>query len=225
MKRYLFPIIAASTALSGSATLVTHFPMEVRQGQVQDKVSGNRFAVQGLFAPENIAGAEGMALRLDGYTSYIDATLGAVLPADSKQMTFSLWTALETYPIIKIDENTTEKMQIAGCYDETARTGFGFFLGFDGKWSFKVFVGGWPVEVSIGTPLPTYQWNCLTAVVDGNARKVTVYNNGVAVGSTRCNGTVAYDGGNFRIGRGMTDNYSGPFVLTSLNGLVDDLRI
>lgn len=225
MKRYLFPIIAAATALSGSAALVSHFPMDVRQGQIQDKISGSRFAVQGLFAPENVAGAEGKALRLDGYTSYVDASIGAVLPAGNKQMTFSMWTAVETYPIIRIDENTTEKMQIAGCYDETARSGFGFFIGFDGKWSFKVFVGGWPVEVAVDTPLPRYQWNCLTAVVDRSARKVTVYNNGVAVGSTRCNGDITYDGGRFRIGRGTVDNYSGPFVLTSFNGLVDDIRI
>lgn len=207
------------------ASLVAHFPMDVRSGQIQEVVSGNRFAVQGHFTPENVAGAEGQALRFDGYTSWVDARLTDILPEGSKKMTVSLWAAVPSYPIIKIDENTSEKTAIASCLDDNAKTGFGFFLGFDGKWSFKAYVGGWPVEVNISTPLPTYQWNNLVAVIDCDSRSVTVYNNGEAVGSTRCSGTVTFSGGTFTLGRGQLQNYSGPFLLTSYNGLIDDIKI
>ena len=199
--------------------------MDVRSGQIVESVSGSRFAVQGHFSPENVPGAVGQALRFDGYTSFVDARLGEILQAGNKQMTFSLWTAVESYPIVKIDTNTTEKVAIASCLDEDAKTGFGFFIGFDGKYSFRTFVGGWPVDVNIDTPLPTYQWNNLVAVVDCDARTVKVYNNGTEVGSARCSGTFTYAGGAFRMGHGTLENFSGPFLLTSYNGLIDEVTV
>lgn len=210
---------------SAQADLVAHFPMEVRSGQIQEAVSGNRFTVQGHFSPENVPGAVGEALRFDGYTSFIDARLNNIIPSGAKKMTVSLWTAIESYPIVLIDQNTSEKTAIVSCIDETAKTGFGFFIGFDGKWSFRTFVGGWPVEINVNTPMPTYQWNNLVAVVDCDSRNITVYNNGEAVGSSRCNGTVSFKEGSFMMGHGALENYSGPFLLTSYNGLIDDIKI
>lgn len=224
-KSILLLTAVAVGAGTANADLVAHFPMDVRGGQVQEAVSGERFAVEGHFAPENVPGAVGQALRFDGYTSYINASLGNILAADANKMTVSLWVAVPCYPIIKIDENTSEQTAIVSCLDETKRTGFGFFLGFDGKWSFKTFVGGWPVNVDIATPLPVYQWNNLVAVVDGDARNVTVYNNGTAVGSARCNGAISFAAGSFKMGRGDLLNYSGPFLLSSFNGLIDDVKI
>ena len=195
MKQLKTILTAGAMAVSATglhAELVAHFPMDVRGGQIQEAVSGNRFAVQGHFSPENVPGAAGQALRFDGYTSYIDARLNNIIPAGTKKMTVSLWTAIESYPIVKIDENTPEKTAIVSCIDETAKTGFGFFIGFDGKWSFRTFVGGWPVEINVNTPMPTYQWNNLVAVIDCDARNVTLYNNGEAVGSSRCNGTESF---------------------------------
>lgn len=228
MKQLKTLLTAGAMAVSATglhADLVAHFPMDVRGGQIQEAVSGNRFAVQGHFSPENVPGAAGQALRFDGYTSYIDARLNNIIPAGTKKMTVSLWTAIESYPIVKIDENTPEKTAIVSCIDETAKTGFGFFIGFDGKWSFRTFVGGWPVEINVNTPMPTYQWNNLVAVIDCDARNVTLYNNGEAVGSSRCNGTVSFKEGRFQMGHGTLENYSGPFLLTSYNGLIDDIKI
>ena len=161
MKLHLNSILlSASVAacLPASANLVAHFPMDVRGGQIIESVSGNRFAVQGHFAPENVPGAVGQALRFDGYTSFIDARINNIFPAGTKNMTVSIWTAIESYPIVKIDENTSEKTAIVSCIDEAAKTGFGFFIGFDGKYSFKTFIGGWPVEVVVSEPMPTYEW-------------------------------------------------------------------
>lgn len=225
VKITLAATVATLSGLTAQAGLVAHFPMDVRSGQIQEAVSGDRFAVEGHFAPENLPGAQGQALRFDGYTSYIDARLGAILPDGTTKMTFSVWAAVPSYPIIKIDENTQEKIAIASCLDDNAKTGFGFFIGFDGKWSFKTYVGGWPVEVNVSTPFPTYQWNNLVAVVDCEARNVTVYNNGVAVGSARCSGSLSFAGGKFTMGRGPAENYSGPFCLTSYNGLIDDVKV
>ncbi len=225
IKIFLAAGAIAATAGCAKAGLVAHFPMEVRSGQIQELISGNRFAVQGHFSPENVPGAVGQALRFDGYTSWIDASLTNILPEGNKKMTLSFYTALPSYPIVKIDENTSEKTAIVTCLDENAKTGFGVFIGFDGKWSFKAYVGGWPVEVNVSTPMPTYQWNNIVAVVDCDSRSITLYNNGEAVGSARCSGSLSFGGGSFKMGRGNLENYSGPFLLTSYNGLIDDIKI
>lgn len=214
--------LAAPTA---SADLVAHFSMDVRGGQIMESVSNSRFAVQGHFSPENVPGAVGKALRFDGYTSYIDARLGDIIPAGSKKMTVSIWTAVESYPIIQIDTDTPQKTAIVSCLDEGAKTGFGFFIGFDGKYSFRTFIGGWPVDINVDTPMPTYTWNNLVAVIDGDARSVKLYNNGTEVGSSRANGAVSFAAGRFMMGHGELENYSGPFLLTSYNGLIDDVSI
>ncbi len=225
MKRLIFPLLWGAVSPMVKADVVAHFPMEPEDGQVTETVSGARFDVCGQFAPECAAGVEGQSLRLDGYTSYVDATLGALLPAGSKAMTFSLWVALEAYPIVRIDQQTSEQAAIATCLDETAKTGFGFYVATDGRWSFRTYVSGWALEVAIATPLPVAQWNCLTATVDCTDRVATVYLNGEVVGTARCSGSMQYSGGRFVIGRSPDEIVSGPYVLNSINGLIDEMRV
>lgn len=211
--------------LAASASLVAHFPMDVRSGQIVESVSGHRFAVEGHFSPENVPGASGNALRFDGYTSKVVARLGNIIPAGGNKLTVSLWVATPSYPIIEIDVNTSQKTPVVSCLDESAKNGFGFFLGFDGKYTFKTFVGGWAVELTAPDPLPTYEWNNLVAVIDGDARQVTLYNNGVAVASSRCNGAVNLAAADFYMGQATDSRFIGPFELMSFNGLIDDICI
>lgn len=225
MKKALNILMASMVAVPASADLVAHFPMDVVSGEITEEVSGSRFAVDGNFAPENLPGAVGQALRFDGYTSRIDARLGAILPAGSTKLTFSAWVALPCYPIIQIDTNTQEQTAIVSCLDESAKKGFGFFIGFDGKYSFRSYVGGWAVDLKVDSPLPVYQWNNLVAVLDCEAKTAKLYNNGEEVASGRCNGSLQFDGGDFWMGQSMATRMSGPFELMSYNGLLDDVRI
>lgn len=215
-------MLAASPA---DAELVAHFPMDVVSGEITESVSGNRFAVQGNFSPENVPGAEGMALRFDGYTSHIDAALGDIIPSGTKSMTVSLWTAIESYPVIELDVNTNGMAPIVSCIDDEKKTGFGFFVGFDGHYSFRTYVSGWAVSIDVATPLPTYQWNHLVAVIDSESKSLKLYNNGVEVGATRFNGNISMSPGAFMFGQGSESRYLGPFELISFNGLIDDVKI
>lgn len=218
-------LLPAAFGLSATAALVAHFPMDGQGGRITETVSGYTFDIHGHFAPEIVPGAVDGAMRFDGYTSYVDTRLENILPAGNTKMTFSLWAAVPCYPIVEIDVNTREQVAIASCLDESAKTGFGFFIGFDGKYSFRSYVGGWPVNIEVSEPLPTYTWNNLVAVVDTEAMQATLYNNGRQVGTARCSGTVTYSGGRFRMGRGPGERYAGPFLLTSYNGLIDDVSI
>ncbi len=215
-------VLAANAA---SAALVAHFPMDVSSGQIVENVSNNRFAVQGNFGAETAPGAVGMALRFDGFSSYVDARLDDVIPASSNSMTVSMWVAVPCYPIVEIDVDNQECVVMASCLDEENRSGFGFYLGKNGSYAFRTFIGGWPVNVEVSSPLPVNQWCNLTAVVDGDARTLTLYNNGEAVGSARANGSLPKTDGAFRIGHGPSDRYMGPFNLMAFNGLVDDIKV
>ncbi|MDE6160277.1 MAG: hypothetical protein K2F77_01320 [Muribaculaceae bacterium] len=222
--------IAAATALAATAAtaqagLVAHFPMEVSGDRIEETVSGNRFYVEGHFAPENVAGAVGRALRFDGYTSHVDAYLGDIIPAGTQKMTVSMWVAVPCYPIIQIDTNTGEKTAVVSCLDTDARTGFGLYLGFNGKYSFRTYLGGWPVNIDVDEPLPTYRWNNITAVIDCAAQSIRLYNNGEEVGSARASGTVSFKASALYMGQGRESRMSGPFQLMSFNGLIDDISI
>ena len=221
-------IILPSLLLSGvtvSADIVAHFPMDVKDGEITDVVSGQKSTVEGNFVPENLPGAVGEALRFDGYTSKVTAVLGELFPAGSTQLTMSAWVALPCYPIIQIDTDTKEQTAIVSCLDEENKTGFGFYVGFDGKYSFRSYIGGWPVDIQVDSPLPVYQWNHLVAVVDCAAKKAVLYNNGEEVGSSKCTGSFGFAGGNLYMGQSKASRKSGPFELMSFNGLIDDVKI
>lgn len=225
MIKKLLLIATIISALSADADLVAHFSMDVRNGQIEESISGDKFDVLGNFAPENVEGAVGRALRFDGYTSHINARLGNIFSDDTRKMTVSLWVALPCYPIIQIDTDTSEKTPVITCLNEDEKTGFGFYLGFNGKYSFRTYVGGWPVNIDVDTPLPVYQWNNLVSVVDCDAKTVKLYNNGEEVGSGKANGSISYKSSEFYMGQGNISRKSGPFELMSFNGLIDDISI
>lgn len=222
--RYI-PLVALTAASGAQADMVAHFDMEAVSGEITETISGSRFAVEGNFAPENVEGAVGNALRFDGYTSRVEAALGDIFPSGAAKMTVSMWAALPCYPVIEIDRDTKEQTPLVSCLDEEAKTGFGFFLGFNGGYSFRMYVGGWPVVIEADSPLPPYQWNHLVAVVDCDARTATLYNNGVQVGSGKANGNISFSPSALYMGQGRESRKSGPFELMSFNGLIDDISI
>ncbi len=217
--------VAASAALSSQAREVARFPMENSGEKITETVSGASFDIKSAHPAENVAGANGKALRFDGYSTYVDAKVGEIIPAGSKKMTASVWFSIETYPIVEIDVNTSEQIPVASCLDDNAKTGFGFFVGFDGKYSFKTYVGGWPLELKVDAPLNRYEWVNLTAVVDTEARTATLYNNGAPVASSKANGALTVANSTMRIGRSFNERLAGPFCLTSFNGAIDDITV
>lgn len=221
----LLSFLATMPLLSLDAGLVAHFPMDVVSGQIEERISGDRFDVEGNFSPENVYGAVGNALRFDGYTSRVEARLGDIIAAGSRQMTVSVWVAVPCYPVIQIDTETSEKTPVVTCLDKDNKTGFGFYIGFDGRYSFSTYIGGWPVDIEVSTPLPAYQWNNLVAVVDCDSRYVKLYNNGVEVGSGKANGSVSFAAGPLYMGQGIESRMAGPFELMSFNGLIDDISV
>jgi len=221
--KFYYPLLLSLTAAIVTCTAKAehrfNMPMEVNDGQVTETVSGRSFDVNAATFAESIPGVKGNALRLDGYSNYVEAEINL---GSLSKFTFSIWCAMETWPIIEHDvQNETDMTCIAGNYDTEAKTGFGFFVSRIGKLSFRYYSGGWPMEVSAPSTLPLYQWNNLVAVGDGS--KVYFYNNGELLGSSNCRSIQA--DGKFMIGKDAGERKFGPFLTNTVNGIIDEIEI
>ena len=85
---------APASKASVDPYLVAHFPMELKGNSITEMVSGSSFTVSNNFnRPENIPGAEGNALRLDGYSTFCNARINSSA-LNSSALSFSVWCAL-----------------------------------------------------------------------------------------------------------------------------------
>ncbi|WP_291528766.1 LamG-like jellyroll fold domain-containing protein [Bacteroides sp. UBA939] len=222
----LLLFLAATGGHTAYAQLVTHFPMEVKDGRVTEIKSGASYDVISNFAPESIPGAEGQSLRLDGYSTCIAA---GIQPENlNKQaLTFTLWCSAETYPMMNNDEAVNTSTCLAGNMDEDRKSGFAFLLSSQGDYSFDFYLNGWKVSCKAGVKLEKYVWNHLAGVIDVASKEVRLYRNAELVGSMNLNMTGDINVGEslFMIGKSMKDEKSGPFNLNTFNGLIDDIRI
>ena len=172
MKKSILSLMALTAASGAYAKQVMLMPMEVNNNKITETVSGQTYDVQGLFAAENTVGAKGNALRFDGYTTQINADLPAL--DITRNMTVALWVAAQTYPIIEMDKETTEKVALASCLDEGAMKGFGFYMGFDGSITFRCYVGSRGILLNSSKKLTLGDWNSLVATVSPDTGTATL---------------------------------------------------
>lgn len=222
-KKLIIPILGLIIGWHVNAERILYVPMDLGSGGlVQETVSGRKLAVNGSHSPENVPGASGKALRLDGYSSFVK---GAIDKAEAlNEASFSLWVAPETYPVIKHDTPTTDRILMGGTLSNSNKNGWGFTLGYTGKYAFEAYSGGWKVEVVASDLLPTYEWSHLVAVCDSKAGTVRLYRNGILVGEGRTM-AITDPGDTLYIGKGEEEIKSGPFYLNTFNGLVDELEV
>lgn len=226
MKANLYLLSTAALALSAAtitAAELIHLPMEAnKHGELTETVGKGSLKIYGKHTSENMPGAVGNALRLDGYSTYAQGNVKSL--GKLSNATFSIWVAPETYPIIEHDTPTTKKTTIAGTYDESSRQGWAFCMGYTGKYSFKTFSGGWPVEVEASDLIPCYEWSLLTVVFNGADKTLTLYRNGVKVGEKKAMDTLDCDASLLTVGKNP-DSKGGNFYLDTFNGLIDEIIV
>lgn len=216
--------LAGIPALCLGAAPFLHLPMEADSDcQLKELNSGCLLDISGRHLPENVKGAKGLALRFDGYSTFAQ---GEIPPADvASAMTVAMWVAPETYPVVKFDEPTDEKIRIAGTLDEESRQGWSFNMGYTGEYSFECYTGGWKVSVNASDVMPCYEWSHLVAVIDGDSKKVALYRNGVKVGEAKCMNTVDNAATLLTIGKSVGTDINRPFQINTFNGLIDEIEI
>lgn len=217
-----------------SQAQLVKMPMDVAQdGTTYEQVSGKSFKVNGALAPYCVQGAKGKAWRLDGYSSYLQTQIDPTVISNKQQLTFSLWVAPESYPMMKLDQDgewfTTMLGNVKLDDDNkipSGEKGFAFQLGSRGSYKFICYVAGWVVKCEPTARLSRYQWNHLVATVDGVNKKVTLYNNGELVASRNCTkGKITPGGSTLYVGKSYVEDKSDVFYLNTYNGLLDDFEI
>ena len=217
-----------------SQAQLVKMPMDVAQdGTTYEQVSRKSFKVNGVLAPYCVQGAKGKAWRLDGYSSYLQAQIDPSVISEKQQLTFSLWVAPESYPMMKLDQDgewfTTMLGNLKLDDDNkipSGEKGFAFQLGSRGSYKFICYVAGWVVKCEPTAKLSRYQWNHLVATVDGANKMVTLYNNGESVASAKCSkGKINPGGSTLYVGKSYVEDKSDVFYMNTYNGLLDEFEI
>jgi beta-fructofuranosidase len=218
-------LLALAAPVVAGATLVSHFPMEVKNGAITESVSGSSFNVNDALAAESADGAEGTALRLDGYSTFVQSSINTS-ELSGKTMVMSLWCAVESYPMMDNTQAVNTSTYIAGNMSDTNKSGFALTLSSQGNYEFDCYIDGWKVACKATTKLPKYEWNKLTAVVDLNAKYIKLYRNGEEVASKTVSlNTIKAGDNTFMIGKSLDDVKVGPMYLNTFDGIIDDISI
>ncbi len=191
---------------------------------ITEEVSGANSFVYSANTPANVEGAKGKALRMDGYSTYVNANIDNSKLSD-KAISFSVWVAPETYPMMNIDLPQEDYAMIAGNINSTFRTGFAFEVSNRGHYRFRCFTGGYQTLIDASATLPRYEWSHLVATIDAANCKVTVYNNGAVVGSAACYPTINIGDNPLLIGKSSEKVEAYGYDLNVFNGLIDDVAI
>lgn len=204
--------------------VVLYLPMEMNDnGQVTELVHNNRYSVQGKY-PASVRGAVGKAVRMDGYSSYVDVPMNGLTLSNQKQ-TISLWCATQTYPMMQMDAAADLEGAIISCLDDNARTGFAFSLYSQGRYGFVCYVNGNKITCYASGKLPKYQWTLLTATIDATAGQVRLYCNGTQVASASCGGNISLPTASLIVGKSRSDVRADQFYLNTYNGIIDEVKI
>ncbi len=202
--------------------------LTVGQAQVLSVPLEDATGITGARTPLVVKGVSGNAIRLDGYSQYLSQS--ADLSSCTSDVTFSLWTALETYPMMNIDVDKEEYTSIAGNIDESAKTGMALEVSNRGSYQFRCYVNNSVITVQGTGTLPKYQWNNLVATITVPASgrgSVALYLNGqqVGTGTTARRATFSSGTADFIVGKSTNDVRQDKFLLNTINGIIDHINI
>lgn len=219
---------STNSADEAEVKLVAHFPMELNSDKrsISELVANRSFKIEmARDEGEMLPGAVGNALRLDGYSTSVITTV-EVKQLNERQLSMSLWCALESYPMMHVDGINHAQTIIAGNLKEDRRSGFAFTINALGEYAFELYIDGEKVSCFATEKLPTYQWVFLTAVADLDNNFVKLYRDNRQVGrKTFKRNSIDLGTRPFIIGRSFEEMKMGPFRLNTINGLIDDIRL
>ena len=225
-------LLMALTVALGTETMAqtaaAHFDMTLKEGKITESVSNTDYQVASQLPACNVAGIDGQALRFDGYSNYVRAGV-PVSTLSTEALTVSVVLAAETYPMMKVDvaEDTPTYGTICGNLD--GKTGLALQLSSQGDLRFQfgsAYSGGFLFTIEGNKKLPRGEWCAVTAVLDKAGNSAKLYLNGEEIGSSRMSRSdIVHSTADFYIGKDATDVKSGPFLINTFCGLIDDIAI
>jgi|GEM_PF-1239676 len=225
---YLATYVSDTVVMPVAPKLVSHFNMELNESLTSvNEIYGNRtFIVENAKATrESIPGAEGNALRFDGFSTFIKGRFN-VAELSNQALSTSVWCAMETYPMMNIDGTDDTHTIIAGNMNN--ESGFAFTINAHGKYGFEMFINGVKVKCYAPDKFPKYEWVNLSAVVSVRFQEIQLFKNNELIAKTSFKTSELNTGsGVLYIGKSYDDvnRFVGPFRINTINGLIDDFRI
>jgi len=168
--------------------------------------------------PTRVAGPSGSALRLDGYTTYLQHYLPQEVETPSRALTTSAWVALEAYPVTN-----------APIVNRYTFPDAGYFFGMDklGRWYLAVSIDGEWYTCWAEDRFPKDEWVHVAGTFDSQTGEMAVYLNGEVAGTATVPATPFTEdqAHPMMVGRNVSSPSIGPFETGLLNGLLDEVAV
>ncbi len=230
LRNLLLTLMTTGASLVYAQTPAAHFDMSLTDGQLTELVTNTKYGVNSQLPATTSTGLDGQALRFDGYSNYVKASLSANT-FSTTAMTLNVVLAAETYPMMQVDvaETTPTYATICGNLDETAKKGFAIQLSSQGD--LRAIVGvsygsGYLITIDGSQKLSRGQWNQLSLVYDKTGNVAKLYLNGTEIGSKKVNKCDLLSATDFYMGKNATDVKAYDlFLINTFCGLIDDISI
>lgn len=189
-----------------------------------DLSSGQRYEIANAYDyAERVPGIEGSALRLDGYSTWVEAEASF---DGLSEMTVETWAILESLPSDReVPYGQLQPSAFVSQLDESG--GFALQINTYGQWSFVVYLDGEKHQVEIKEPFPVYKWTHVAAVLDAPRSSIKLYLDGELVKEQKIDAQSRITGSDSTvyIGKSSFDRYLDVFLVNALNGAFDETRI
>lgn len=181
-----------------------------------ESVSNTTFPyVQGRNTLEKVPGVSGMAFRSDGYTTWLSGVLPTTLP--NQTLSICAWLALESYPV--------KTASVLSIWNENTNQGLEFGVNKFGQTNLRGKIGTLDFILNSPESIPHYAWVLLSASLDASTGQVKLFQNNQLVLDTTLNTGFFNFPDNILIGKANNELMQGPFPLSVLNGIIDEVNI
>lgn len=214
-----------TTATTGQR--VFYMNMELDGKYTKEQVSDQSLRVLCTATdPISVDGAVGKAIRTDGYSTYITVNLSEeqIQSMDTNALTFSLWCAPQTYPMMQLDYAQNVMSTIAGNLDNNKKTGMALRLSSQGDFCFDVYLSdGQRISVPATYKMPRGVWNHLAATISD--QYICLYHNGKIVNYTEYTGQIAIGTASMIVGKPNEIQQEYGCHINTFNGILDEIAI
>ena len=218
-----FPMDTTST----TGERVFYMDMEMEKSYTRERISDKTYYVPfTATAPVIVDGAVGKAIRTDGYSTHITVKMQdeQLQLLDTNAITFSLWCAAQTYPMMQLDYAKNVLGTIAGNIDENKKTGMALRLSSQGDLRFDVYLtDGQRMTAPAIEKMPRGVWNHLVGTISD--KYICLYLNGELVAYTEYTGEIAMGTSSMMVGKPRESQMQYSCHINTFNGILDEIAI
>ena len=185
-----------------------------------DSISSANYTIKNNFnRPERVSGVKGNALRLDGWSTWIEQANYSFASSISNTMTIEAWHATEAFT-----------MAAGGIISQiSGPTGFSLEVSPFGKVIWAFHADGQFYILVTTQPLPKYQWNHIVATVDLPNQVAKIYVNGVEEQTQSLSShnalSMTSTATPLYVGRQTNNIQNLGFTISALQGALDEVNV